>query len=187
MAVYYYNTNLCDIPSHFFETQIYDHSHSEGDLWSRVRRRLTNRYYNKPSYSYKCKYHNRKIVLERKSQKCTKVSTCYHLGRSTLIVAYITSSLWAKQHERASFKMPRSPRWARKAPAVQVTLIAVEYARKGKVYLLGSINSRCLGNWARTPERALFSSLSLHVQPFFVTQRSSSALRDDTKKGCEAG
>ena len=59
MAVYYYNTNLCDIPSHFFETQIYDHSHSEGDLWSRVRRRLTNRYYNKPSYSYKCKYHNR--------------------------------------------------------------------------------------------------------------------------------
>ena len=34
--------------------------------------------------------------------------------------------------------MPRSPRWARKAPAVQVTLIAVEYARKGKVYLLGT-------------------------------------------------
>ena len=83
--------------------------------------------------------------------------------------------------------MPRSPRWARKAPAVQVTLIAVEYARKGKVYLLGSINSRCLENWARTPERALFSclslrgSLSLHVQPLFVTQRSSSALGDDTK------
>ena len=34
--------------------------------------------------------------------------------------------------------MPRSPRWARKAPAMQVTLIAVEYARKGKVYLLGT-------------------------------------------------
>ena len=84
--------------------------------------------------------------------------------------------------------MPRSPRWARKAPAVQVTLIAVEYARKGKVYLLGSINSRCLGNWARTPERlSSLLSLSLNVQPFFVTQRSSSALRDDTKKGCEAG
>ena len=59
--------------------------------------------------------------------------------------------------------MPRSPRWARKAPVVQVTLIAVEYARKGKVYLLGSINSRCLGNRARTPERALFSSLSLFM------------------------
>ena len=87
--------------------------------------------------------------------------------------------------------MPRSPRLAHKAPVMQVTLIAVEYARKGKVYLLGSINNRCLGDWARThpPERELFSSVSLrgsllHVQPFFVTQRSSSALGDDTKKGC---
>ena len=39
--------------------------------------------------------------------------------------------------------MPRSPRLAHKAPVMQVTLIAVEYARQGKVYLLGSINNRC--------------------------------------------
>ena len=33
MAVYYYNTNLRDIPSHFFETQTYDRLHrGEGDL-----------------------------------------------------------------------------------------------------------------------------------------------------------
>ena len=101
----------------------------------RVHGRLTNRYYNKPSYSYKCKYHNKQFLKGRVKSVQRFQPTIYHLSRSTLIVACITGAVRAKQHERASCKMPRSPRLAHKAPVMQVTLIAVEYSRKGKVYL----------------------------------------------------